>query len=242
MNYCIINGKKSTMIKGLMIQSLPPFTKPLMRTRIEEIDGRDGDIVTKLGYSAYTKEMSIGLFGDFDISEVIEYFNSEGQIIFSNELDKYYKFKIIDQIDYERLAKFRQATVKFHVQPFKYSTVSEEIPVYSMTLREKTVFNRGNVYSRPTIALLIPQQTFVLTLNGEKSLTINAPTDNFGIVIDLEKMNAYNNDRTAYLNRYVSGNLEDFVFKPRENVLTWSDRVDPTKDWSMGILNYSRWI
>ena len=72
MNYCILNGKKSTLIKGLLIQSLPPISKPLMRTQIDEIDGRDGDIVTKLGYSAYNKEMSIGLFGDYDIDEVIE--------------------------------------------------------------------------------------------------------------------------------------------------------------------------
>ena len=39
MNYCILNGKKSTLIKGLLIQSLPPITKPLQRTQIDEIDG-----------------------------------------------------------------------------------------------------------------------------------------------------------------------------------------------------------
>ena len=44
MNYVILNGVKSTTIKGLLIQSLPPISKPLMRTSIEEIDGRDGDI------------------------------------------------------------------------------------------------------------------------------------------------------------------------------------------------------
>ena len=120
MNYIILNGKKSTMVKGLMIQSLPPITKPLMRSRIEEIDGRDGDIVTKLGYSAYDKEMSIGLFGDYDISEVIDFFNSEGEVIFSNELERKYQYKILNQIDFEKLGIFREARVSFHVQPFKY--------------------------------------------------------------------------------------------------------------------------
>ena len=127
-NSIILNGVKSDTVKGLLIQSLPPITKPMIRTQVEEIDGRDGDIVTKLGYSAYNKEMSIGLFGDFDIDAVIRYFDSEGKVIFSNEPDKYYNYQIVEQIDFERLLKFRTARVVFHVQPFKYSSM-ERLPV-----------------------------------------------------------------------------------------------------------------
>ena len=54
-NYIILNGNISTNIPGLLISELPPITKPKIRTNIEEIDGRDGDIVTYLGYSAYDK-------------------------------------------------------------------------------------------------------------------------------------------------------------------------------------------
>lgn len=127
MNYVILNGKKSTLIKGLLIQSLPPITKPSIRTKVETIDGRDGDIVTKLGYAAYDKPMSIGLFGDYDIDEVVEYFNTEGVVIFSNEPDKFYKYQILQPINFERLIRFKTATVTFHVQPFKFSTMSETL-------------------------------------------------------------------------------------------------------------------
>ena len=58
-NYIILNGKKSTDINGLLIQSLPPISKPKIRTQIEEIDGRDGDIVTKLGYLLVYLEIMI---------------------------------------------------------------------------------------------------------------------------------------------------------------------------------------
>lgn len=127
MNYVILNGVKSTTIKGLLIQSLPPISKPLIRTEVEEIDGRDGDIITKLGYSAYDKDMKIGLFGEYDVNDVIKYFDSEGTVTFSNEPDKYYKYEIIEQIDLERLIRFKTATVTFHVQPFKYSAVEKPV-------------------------------------------------------------------------------------------------------------------
>lgn len=92
----------------------------MMRTEIEEIDGRDGDIVTELGYAAYDKQFTIGLYGSYDIDQVIKYFAGSGTVIFSNEPDKYYRYRIIDQIDYARLLRFKTATVTMHCQPFKY--------------------------------------------------------------------------------------------------------------------------
>ena len=162
MNYCILNGKKSTLIKGLLIQSLPPISKPLMRTQIEEIDGRDGDIVTKLGYSAYDKEMSIGLFGDYDIDEVISFFDSEGTVIFSNESDKFYKYQIIEQIDFERLVTFKTATVTFHVQPFKYSAVDDD---YTFTNKELDL----NAISTSKNGVTITVENEIITVTGTAS-------------------------------------------------------------------------
>lgn len=121
-NTITLNGQSSEEISGLLIQSLPPISKPAMRSEIEEIDGRDGDIVTQLGFSAYDKEISIGLYGDYDINQIISFFNSEGTVVFSNEPDKYYNYQILGQIDFEKLIRFKTATVTMHVQPFKYST------------------------------------------------------------------------------------------------------------------------
>ena len=127
-NYVIINGTNSNTITGLMINELPPISKPQMRTLIEEIDGRDGDIITDLGYSSYDKTFTIGLFGTgYDINEIISFFNDSGIITFSNEADKYYYFKTISKIDYERLQKFKTASITVHCQPFKYPL--EETPL-----------------------------------------------------------------------------------------------------------------
>ena len=147
-DYIILNNKNSNEIKGLLIQNLPPITKPRIRAEIEEIDGRDGDIVTPLGYGAYDKVFSIGLYGDFDINEVIKYFDSEGIVVFSNEPNKYYNYKILEQIDFEKLIRFRTADVMMHVQPFKYSTTegkeTEEMETKTASGSEITLPDTNN--------------------------------------------------------------------------------------------------
>ena len=120
MNSIIWRGVSSTTIKGLLICELPPITKPEMRIKETVIDGREGSIIEELGYSAYEKTIVIGLHGAFDINKVIKYFTGEGDIIFSNEPDKVYRAKICGKIDYTRLLRFRQASITFKVQPFKY--------------------------------------------------------------------------------------------------------------------------
>ena len=120
MNSIFWKGISSTTIPGLLICDLPPISKPKMRTKETKIDGRDGSIVEELGYESYTKTISIGLRSDFDINKVIKYFTGEGELVFSNEIDKIYNARIVERIDFERLIRFKKAKVKFLVQPFKY--------------------------------------------------------------------------------------------------------------------------
>lgn len=176
MSYVILNDVKSTTIKGLLISSLPPITKPMMRTSVEEIDGRDGDIVTNLGYSAYDKSMTIGLFGDFDIDEVIQYFDSEGTVIFSNEPDKYYKYQIIGQIDFERLVRFRTATVKFHCQPFKYSAVDND---FSFSINEMSV--KPYTVSRNGVHISVQGGVFTFSGQATRATEIYIPIDEMAL-------------------------------------------------------------
>ena len=231
-NYVIQNGKDSRYIKGLLIQELPPITKPLMRTSILQIDGRDGDVVTRLGYSAYNKKMKIGLFGDYDIDDIITFFNSSGTVIFSNEPEKYYVYDILNAIDYERLLRFRTAEITYHVQPFKYSNI-EKKKVFSNPTSAITVRNNGNYVSKPVIHIE-GSGIINLSLNGLQLFKIDLNTAN-SITIDTERLEAYNDD--VLMNRYVVGDYNKFALNVGPNSVSW----DGTLTY-IAFEKHTRWI
>lgn len=228
MSYLILNGEYSNRITGLLISELAPISLPPVRTQIETIDGRDGDIVTRLGYGAYDKTVSIGLFGNYDINEIIKFFSSEGNVTFSNEADKYYRYQILNQIDYNRLLRLKKADVVFHVQPFKYSV--DEAPITGNS--PLTVTNEGNTFSRPVITIEGEGEA-TLSLNGSQifSLTLGGT-----MILDMETMNATDQSGNL-LNRSVIGNFDSFRLIEGENVLTWSGGID-----SVTVERYSRWL
>ena len=235
-NYIILNGVNSNTLTGLLISKLPPITKPKQRTQTEEIDGRDGDIVTTLGYGAYDKTIDIGLYGDFDIEDIMTYFNSKGTVTFSNEEDKYYNYQIVDQIDFDRLIRFRTAKVKMHVQPFKYSSV-EGTRTYNITSEEEiTINNSGNYVSKPVISIT-GSGTINLSVNGYEVLVIELGEDATTITIDTANMEAYNQNTSELMNRSVTGDYDNLYLNAGSNTISWTGTITQIQ-----ITNYSRWL
>lgn len=229
-NSIIINGVSSDTVAGLLICELPPITKPLMRTDIEEIDGRNGDIVTKLGYSAHDKTFSVGLTRGFDINEVIAFFAQSGTITFSNEADKYYLFDQLEQIDFERLVRFRTADATVHVQPFKYP-VSEA--AVSGSASPLTVTNGGNATSAPSYTIK-GSGDVTLSLDGYQILAISLGTGD-EITVDVSTMDATGGGQLR--NRSVTGDYSLLALTPGEHTVSWTGSVT-----NVSITNYTRWI
>ena len=90
----IWKNKSSREIEGLIITNTPPITKPKMRVDKIEIDGRDGDIIEKVGYESYDKNVGIGLTRNYDINEVINYSTQDSRCVvdisvsYNSDLDK----------------------------------------------------------------------------------------------------------------------------------------------------------
>lgn len=235
--HIIINGKSSLEVSGLMICSLPPITKPKMRVSAQEIDGKAGDVVTELGFSAYDKEFSVALHGEYNVDDVIAYLTQSGKVTFSNEPDKYYLFAQYNGIDFERLIRFKTADVEFHVQPFKYS-VSEGEKAFtfspSASSGELEIRNNGNYYSRPQLKLT-GTGTIQLGINGNTLFSIDM-SENHVIIIDGAEMNAYN-PQGLLMNRKINGNMDNLTLGIGKNTIDYSGSIS-----EIVVSKQSRWI
>lgn len=224
-------GISSDTIPGLIICELPPITKPKMRTTITKIDGRDGDIVEELGYESYTKSIQIGLARNFDINQIIKYFTGSGELIMSNESDKIYNCQIIDKIDYEKLLRFKTATIKFYTQPYKYKKNENQVTVNITSQTSVTVNNIGLEPSKPIIKLT-GSGIVDLKVNGSTIFTYTFPANETEVVIDSLIEEAHLNG--IYKNRNMVGAFP--ILQPGTNTIGWSGtltkiQIQPKSRW-----------
>lgn len=231
--WVLINEKPSYGVDGLIITSLPPITKPAMRYTSEEIDGRDGDIITTLGYQAYDKTLSIGLHGGFDIDKVIEFFATSGSVTFSNEPDKIYRFQQLGAIDFERLVRYRTADVKFHVQPYKTSRLQRP-KVFAGSEAQAVVTNAGNVMAAPKLTIKANGDVG-LWLDGKQILKVTNDGD-YTLIVDVAALEA-STPEGALMNRHITGDYARLTLSPGKHSIKWSGSVE-----SLTIEDYSRWI
>lgn len=230
-NYVVWKGKDSREIKGLLICDLPPITKPLIRTKETVIDGVDGSLIEELGYASYDKSIAVALKVGADVDTIIEYFTGNGEITFSNEPYKYYKARIIKDIDYKRLLRYRTATITFRVQPFKYDRAETEI-VSTPESHSMVVENIGNHTAKPIITIK-GTGVIELSLNGTVICQYTFPEGDDTVIFDSEKQDAYWG--SSLKNRAMTGEFP--ILEKGNNVLSWSSTVE-----SVRIKHYSRWL
>lgn len=178
----IFKNINSDDIEGLIICSEPTISSSALRIKETTIDGRDGTIVEKLGYKSYTKSVEIGLKKDADVNKIISYFSGEGDLIFNNEKDKVYKGAIYEQINLERLLKFKKGTVIFYCQPFKYRKDDTFVNVST------SIENEGNTESKPVIRIEKGAETSIeITIGGVRFKYTFSTNDTY-VEIDCEEM------------------------------------------------------
>lgn len=231
MEYFIWNNIDSRNVKGLIVCGLPPITKPRMRTQVLTLDGRDGSIITNLGFEAYQKKVKIGLTRGYDIDTIIAWLNGVGQVTFSNESEKYFNAQIVQSIDFEKLLRFKTAEITFEVQPFKYSTVERQKTYNTAGLQQIQVINAGNYTSKP-IMTIFGSGTINFYLNGIQQFTLEL-NENDKITLDSAEQEAYSD--TGLRNRIMNGNF--LVLKQGTNTLSWSGNISKIE-----ISKYSRWL
>ena len=213
---------------NIIVNSLPPISKPAMRVEETEIDGVDGTIFEDLGYESYDKKIKITITEN-NIDKLISWLNGEGNLVLSNEPDKYYKAKVISKIDFERLIKYEPVEVTFRVQPFKYKNELKEFNIAKETSID--VYNLGNTISKPIITIT-GTGNIEVSLNGNHQFTLSMIEDNI-ITLDSEKQDAYYG--TTLKNRKMNG--EFINLNIGKNQISWTGSITKIE-----INNQSRWI
>jgi predicted phage tail component-like protein len=231
-SYFIFKNIDSRDVKGLIVSELPPITKPKMRVRVDTIDGKDGADTVNLGFEAYTKTVKIGLTRGYDIDNIIAWLHGDGDIQFSNEPDKYYRVKVHDQIDFERLLRFRTAEIKFYTQPFKYSATERVKSLNVSGLATAEIRNAGNYFSKPAITFM-GTGTVNVSVNGSQKCVLYLGATSESITLDTDKQEAYSG--LTLKNRQMDG--EFITLEVGKNTITWTGNL--TK---IDILHYSRWL
>lgn len=233
-NYIIWNEQDSRDLQGLLISELPPIARPAMRTQVTEIEGKDGDFIDDIGYAAYDKSLKIGLYGDYDIDTISKYFSGEGKLTFSNEPDKYYFAKIIEEIDFERLLKFRTANVKFHTQPFKY--LVDEAPAEVDITPEISEVKATNLGLEPSKAIITLTGSGIIevSINNHAKFQVDIGENGY-ITVDSMLEECYKDSPATLKNRNMSGEFP--ILQPGENTITWTGNLTKIKIQPM-----SRWL
>ena len=227
----IWKNKSSKEVAGLIITETPPITKPKMKVNKIEIDGRDGDIIEKVGYESYTKNIGIGLTRNFDIDEVIKYFTGEGELIISDEPNKVYIASIYDNVDYEKLLTMKKATIKFHVQPYKYLKDESKVSLDVTTQKSVSVTNKGLEVSKP-ILVLEGSGVVEIAVNGTNIFKYTFPSNETKVIIDSLEEEAYLDG--IYKNRNMLGEFPKL--EVGKNTISWTGtlskiEIDPKSRW-----------
>ena len=209
------------------MEFLPEQISPKRRDEAIVISGRHGNLTATDGtFETYILQAEFILKDISKIDKICSHFKSEGDLIFSNDLDRKFKAKVNNQVEFTRLIRdLKRFAVEFEVQPFMYEAVPS-----TLTLTEPTsVLNTGTFESEPIITVY-GQGNITLTFNNFNIILNNIEEK---ITINSEILNAY--DGNLSLNNKMSGDFP--VLKLGENNILWTGSVtklEITPNW--------RWI
>lgn len=141
----IFAGKSSDTMGVIMSKEWIP-TKPEIRYETTEIDGRDGAIIEKKGYSMVQRDIECTLMNRTKLNDVVAWLNGDGVFEFNG---RYCNAHIYSSVDYENLGINKCSfTIPFLFEPFWYREDG-----YHLYKDGETVENKGNYDATPMIEI-----------------------------------------------------------------------------------------
>ena len=176
------NGTNSEEM-GIIVKEMPAIPRAERNAERIKIPGRDGHMtMSDDSYMSVELPITCVITNPDKIELISDWLTGSGDLILSLEPDKRYKAEVFSPFGYGRLSKlYREFTVVFTAQPFRYETQPETI---SLTA-SGTIYNTGtrialpvmDVYGAGVLTIQDGENTYALTVTatgGESYVTINS--------------------------------------------------------------------
>lgn len=214
-NYIIFNNFNTS--KYALIEELPVVDRPEEDVELIEIEGRHGYLTLKKGrYKPIEYTVDLIFKGKENRDIIKSKFQGSGNLILSNESDRYYKAFVVGAIIFERqIRDIYICSITFRLQPFAYEVNQSAITTFSQPY---TLTNHTNTTAQPIIEVYG---------NGSGILSINN-TDiqirEIGgcIILNFELKEAYGQDGSSK-NTQILTDYEKLIIG--ENVISWSGGI-----------------
>ena len=225
MGYFIFKGVNSRDYGVLEQSPMPPKAMQTQKTiaipnRVEPLfeDSRE--------FSPITINAVLGITDKSKIDGIYGWLHGEGDLIFSNDLGKYYKATCYSEIMPQYMsARFGKIPIKFLCKPFRYAVENEPI-----TLTSAQTLNVGGSYPCEPVYKIYGTGDIDFIVNGEV-LEIKDVSEH--IVIDTSRLIAYKGD-TVLVNKTIG---QYPMLGVGDNSISWTGTVTKVE-----ITKNERWL
>lgn len=206
---------------GVKVMPLPPISLSEENVTETEIEGRDGSLTEVNGYKTTTKEVEADYYGD-DPYSICNWLRGNGEIVFGNDENFYYKARISNQIPLEEILRnTHNFLINFRCQPFKYfinGKMKKTITVSGTVLN-----NFGNKEALP-ILTVYGSGNITVNING-RAFVLSNLTNSITIISEIQEVADNKGD-------IMEGDFP--YFDIGKNIITWSGnvtKIEITPNW-----------
>ena len=206
--------------KGVfLIEELPVVPSAELKQEFIEVDGRHGFLTNSQDvYLPIKIDVELKLYNKSDIQKVRNIFRGSGNLILSNQEDRYYKATVTSQVKFERIIKQNHSVIiTFTLQPHAYELKDNTITLLNSP-GQYTLTNKTNATSQPEITIY-GTGTAVLIIGDE---TINIKNINKRIILDYELQEAYRITNDSPSNANTDVNCDYNEIKIGDTLIRWS--------------------
>ena len=165
MSYFIYNGIDSREFGILEGVPMPPANDEIVKT--VETTGHTSDAYYTTGrYDHKEIPVVLGIKDKSKLRALYSWLTTTGSLMFSTELDKYYKVIKVEKTSERMSVRFGKVSITFTVEPFAYAISPTQINLTAAT-DYMTVPNAGTMYSAPEIRFVPTAEQVTINVNGK---------------------------------------------------------------------------